>query len=57
MNFISNLLDKLLTDKEKELVPICLEAYEVEFEPHHTWIVKKLARQAFKWVGTRKDCT
>jgi len=53
--FVCHFLDLLINSPEKELVPCVQEAYKDQFEPHHVWIVQKLAKQAMKWAGTRQQ--
>ena len=54
-NFVCHILHELIHSPEKEFVPICQEAYQTHFAPNHTWIVRKLAGQAMKFVGTREQ--
>ena len=41
-NFVTELLSQLI-ETDKELVPICQDAYAIHFAPQHPWMVRTLA--------------
>lgn len=52
-DFCCGFIDKLI-NSDTELVPICQESYTRVFGNYHPWIVRTMAQQAFKFVGTKE---